>query len=83
MTNIILEVNGFYIVDFLQKNESYNSSCLYEHILYRLYEIKGDIWSESDTKKIWLHLDNCRVHNSKVTFEKTEECGFKRAPHPA
>ena len=45
--------------------------------------MKGDIWSESDTKKNWLRLDNYRVHNSKVTLEKTEEYSFKRAPHPA
>ena len=34
-------------------------------------------------KKIWLHLDNSRVHNSKVTLSITEKYGFKRAPHPA
>ena len=45
--------------------------------------MKGDIWSESDTKKNWLRLDNYRVHNSKVTLEKTEEYSFKGAPHPA
>ena len=30
-----------------------------------------------------IHLDNSRVHNSKVTLEITEKYGFKRAPHPA
>ena len=45
--------------------------------------MKADIWGESDVKKIWLHLDNFRVHNSKVTFAITEKYGFKRAPHPA
>ena len=72
MFTIIWGVNGFYIGDFLQENELNNSSYFYEHILGRLYEMKGDIWSESDTKKNWLRLDNYRVHNSKVTLEKTE-----------
>ena len=83
MVTIIWGVNGFYIVDFLHENESYNSSYFCEHILYKLYAMKDDIWPESDEKKIWLHLDNCRVHNSKVTLAKTEEYGFKRTPHPA
>ena len=45
--------------------------------------MKPKIWGESDVKKIWLHLDNSRVHNSKVTLAITEKYGFKRAPHPA
>ena len=52
IVTIIWGVNGFYIGDFLQENELNNSSYFYEHILGRLYEMKGDIWSESDTKKI-------------------------------
>ena len=44
--------------------------------------MKREIWSESDRRKIWLHLDNCRVHNSKQSSEKIEATGFKRTPHP-
>ena len=32
-------------------------------------------------EKIWLYLDNCRVHNSKNTSEAIDHFGFKRAPH--
>ena len=82
MVTIVWGVNGIYIVDFLPYGRSYNSSYFVEHILNRIVETKADIWSESDFKRIWLHLDNCRVHNSKVSIEKYEEYGFKRAPHP-
>ena len=69
MVTIVWGVNGIYIVDFLPYGRSYNSSYFVEHILNRIVETKADIWSESDFKRIWLHLDNCRVHNSKVSIE--------------
>jgi hypothetical protein len=44
--------------------------------------MRNEIWSESDRRKIWLHLDNCRVHNSKQSSEKIVASVFKRTPHP-
>ena len=32
---------------------------------------------------MWLHLDNCSVFNSQTSFQKYDEYGFKRPPHPA
>lgn len=40
------------------------------------------IWDQTDKKLLWLHLDNCRVHNSKSATESLRMLGFKRAPHP-
>ena len=68
MVTVIWGVNGIYIVDFLPDGELYNSEYFVEHILNRLHEMKADIWDGSDVNKIWLHLDNSRVHNSKVTL---------------
>ena len=34
-------------------------------------------------RKMWLHLDNAKVHNSKLTSRKYDILGFKRASHPA
>lgn len=44
---------------------------------------RQDIWKESTRRKIWVHLDNARVHNSKLTSEKYDILVFKRTPHPA
>ena len=33
-------------------------------------------------KKIWLHLDNSKVHNSILTSQKYNVLGFKRTPQP-
>ena len=82
MLTVIWGVNDFYVIDFLPQGAKYNSSYFIEHILTKLYEKKEIIWPKNAHRNIWLHLDNCRVHNSKVTMSKTEEYGFKRAPHP-
>ena len=73
----------FYIVDYLISGISYNSSYFKENILVPLIEKKGEIWPNSSSKRIWLHLDNCRVHNNKLITEKTQQSPFKRAPHPS
>lgn len=82
MLTIIWGVWGFYIVDYLIPGNSYNSSYFKENIFDPLVEKKGEIWPNSSGKKIWLHLDNCRVHNSKLMTQEIEQSPFKRAPHP-
>ena len=54
-----------------------------EILVYRFTDFNID-WSFNGNgeRKIWLHLDNCKVHNSKKTSEAIEQFGFKRAPHP-
>ena len=52
MVTIVWSVNGIYIVDFLPVGDSYNSEYFVEHIINKLYEMKADIWAESDVKKI-------------------------------
>jgi ATP-dependent Clp protease adapter protein ClpS len=51
MVTIVWSVNGIYIVDFLPVGDSYNSEYFVEHIINKLYEMKADIWAESDVKK--------------------------------
>ena len=61
----------------------YNSSYFIDNILIPLSEKKAHIWNGSSKKKIWLHLDNSIVHNSKTVMPKYDHLGFKRPPHPA
>ena len=82
MVTIIWGVFGFFIVDILPHGVSYDSTYFIEHILYPLYTIKTQIWSETYRRKLWLHLDNSMVHNSQLCQTKYNEYGFKRTPHP-
>ena len=81
MITVIWGVHGIFLVDMLPEGTSFNSDYFIEHIIEPLEEMKDKIWTESYRRKVWLHLDNCRVHNSKQSIEKTEAAGFKRAPH--
>lgn len=67
----------------LPNGMSYNSSFFISNILHVLGEQKQQIWPKSGKRKVWIHLDNCKVHNSKMTMEEIQKSQFKRAPHPA
>ena len=82
MITVIWGVWGVYIVDELPEGEHLNSSYFVEHILIPLEAQKDQIWPQRGKHKIWLHLDNCKVHNSKYTQLEIEKSVFKRAPHP-
>jgi len=82
MVTIIWGVNGIYLIDFLPDDESFNTPYFIQNILIPIHSKKMSIWSESNRRKIWLHLDNSRVHNSTASMKKTAELGFKRAPQP-
>lgn len=82
MITVIWGVYGIYLIDVLPQGMSFNSEYFIKHIINKIAEKKQEIWNESDHQKIWLHLDNCRVHNSKESLQKTEDAGFCRTPHP-
>ena len=82
MITVIWGVYGTYIIDDLPEGEHYNSAYFIEHILRPLEEQKDQIWPTRGEHKIWLHLDNCKVHNSKATQKEIELSTFQRAPHP-
>lgn len=83
LVTVIWGIKGFYIIDFLPEGESFNTPYYIDNILNPLADQKVTIWPSSRTKRMWLHLDNCRVFNSKMSFQKYDEYGFKRPPQPA
>ena len=82
MLTVIWNPFGFYIIDFLPENESFNSLYFIESILTPLKLKKSQIWTHSNNRKIYLHLDNSKIHNSNISLEKTIEFGIQRAPQP-
>ena len=82
MITVIWGVHGMHLIDALPEGESFNSRYFISNIVDKLEERKPLIWPQSNKRKIWLHLDNCRVHNSIASVERIKEAGFKRTPHP-
>lgn len=62
---------------------SYNSSYYISNIIHVLEEQKQKICPKSGRRKVWIHLNNCKVHNSTMTMEEIQKSQFKRAPVPA
>ena len=82
MITVIWGVYGTYIINELPEGETLDSTYFVNNILIPLETQKDLIWPNRQRHKIWLHLDNCRVHNSKYTQGEIRNYGFKRAPHP-
>ena len=82
MITIIWGVLGFFIIDELPQGVSYNSSYFKQNIFDVLISKKCQIWPNTKGKKIWLHLDNYKIHNSKLITTEISKSPFKRAPHP-
>ena len=82
MLTVIWGVNGMYVIDFLPLSTSYNSSYFNPNVLNVLCEKRTEIWSQSQNKFIWLHLDNSMVHNSRACSQKVDQIRFKRTPYP-
>ena len=82
MITVIWGVFGTYILDELPEGEHLNSTYFVDHILIPLEEQADAIWPKRKDRKIWLHLDNCAVHNSMYTQKKIQQSSFRRAPHP-
>ena len=83
MITVMWNVHIFHIRDFLFEGSSFKREYMIEHILAPLADKKIEIWSSGDKRKIWIHLDNCRIHNSKKTSAAIDRFGSKRSPHPA
>lgn len=82
MLTVIWGVFGTYILDELPEGEHLNSKYFIEHIIKQLEAQEKKIWPKRGKHKIWLHLDNCRVHNSQDTQKEIANSIFKRTPHP-
>ena len=82
MFTIIWGVYGFYVIDMLPNDCKYNSQYFIDNILQKLIEKDQEIWPRKSNHKIWIHIDNCSVHNSMATENFINKSHFKRAPHP-
>ena len=81
LVTIIWSPFGFHIVDILPPKVKFNSAYFITHILNPLVNKKTEYGFQNGKRKVDLHLDNCKVHNSKVSIDTTEENGFKRLDH--
>jgi histone-lysine N-methyltransferase SETMAR len=75
-------VKGFYVVDLMTSQDQFNSQYLVEHVMVPLVQ---EIFPHGRNRRglrLHLHLDNCRVHFSKVAEQFLEANDIVRILHP-
>ncbi len=69
-------------VDVMPHGNKFNSDYFCDNIL-EILKKNGRKGSKKKTlRKMKIHMDNCRIHNSRATSIKIENMKLERAPHP-
>jgi transposase len=79
---IIWGADGFLVVDLMTWQCSFNSEYFVSYVLAPIIAkvfLRGRI---PHTRRLQLHLDNCRVHFSKASEQFMTENHIGRVPHP-
>jgi hypothetical protein len=64
---VIWGIDGFHVVDLIAEQYSYNTQCFLSHILEPLLLVLFPDCHKLHSRRLSLHLDNCRVHRSKAS----------------
>jgi hypothetical protein len=67
MLTVIWGIDGFHIVDLMTKQYSYNTQYFLRHVLAPLLLTVFPDGDKPHSRQLSLHLDNCRVHRSKIS----------------
>ena len=82
MLTVMFSRKGILLVDFLPFGQKFNSQYMTSVVLSKLVAKIKESNPAKGTRGWSLHLDNCPVHNCRVTSNAIENSGFSRLPHP-
>jgi histone-lysine N-methyltransferase SETMAR len=81
MLSVLWGTDEFYTVNMMTERHSYNTQYFVSHILEPLMLAVFPGRRRSHSRLLSLHLDNCRVHRSKVSENSLAENYIIRVPH--
>jgi hypothetical protein len=82
MLVIIWGIDGFHVVDLMTEQHSYNTQYFLSQSWESLLLAVFPDCRKPHSRSLSLHLDNCRVHNSKASENFHAENSIIRVPHP-
>jgi hypothetical protein len=82
MLSVYLSRTGFVSIEFLPQGQNYNSHFFTEIILPNIVENLSVVRHKLRATAAHLHIDNAKLHNSRLSLQKIEEYGFIRVPQP-
>jgi hypothetical protein len=74
--------NGFRLLDLMPSQYRFNAQYFVEHVMTPLVQTVFPQGRTQYTPRLNAHLDNCRVHFSKVTEQLFIENQLLHVPHP-
>jgi hypothetical protein len=81
MLTDIWGVNGFHLLHLMPPECRFNTQYLVEHVMAPLVQTVSPQGRTLYTPRLDVHLDNCRVHFSKVTEQFFIENQLLHVPH--
>ena len=81
MLTVFWNPHGFAVIDFLPKEQTFNSQYYVSNILLELSKKNGEN-SKRVKRKLVVHADNAKPHTSRFTTLFMESNKLKIAPHP-
>jgi histone-lysine N-methyltransferase SETMAR len=82
MLTVIWGVDRFRVVDLMISHCSFSPEYFVSHVLAAMAAKVFPRGRISHSRRLQLHLDNCRVHFSKATEQFMTENHIRRVPHP-
>jgi hypothetical protein len=82
MLSAYLSRSGFVSIEFLPQGQNYNSHFFPEIILPSIVENLSVARPKLKATAAHLHIDNAKLHNSRLSLRKIEEYESIRAPQP-
>jgi hypothetical protein len=77
MLTVIWEVDDFHIVDLMIPQRCFDSQYFMDNTMIPLVDKVFSKWRNLDAHRLHLHLDNCRVHFSKVNEQFIAQIIFR------
>jgi hypothetical protein len=81
MLTVIWGIDGFHVVDLMTEQHDYNTQHFLSHILESLLFAVFPDGRKPHSRRVSLHLDNCRVHRSKASENFFAENSIIRVLH--
>jgi histone-lysine N-methyltransferase SETMAR len=81
MLTIVWNPSGFHIVKALPKGGKFRAQYYTNNILIVISDWRK-LAGERSSNKLWVHADNARPHNAKVSTDFIALNRMKQAPHP-
>jgi hypothetical protein len=83
MLIVICGIDGFQVVDLMTEQHSYSTQYFLNHISEPLLLAVFPDGRKPHSRRLSLHLDNCRVHCPKASENFFAENSIVRVPHPS